>query len=64
MVLLTKWEGKEEEEQVFLPERSLHLDMRDLKKEKMASYTHRNWGLQIREVLSIEVSSLEPEAYS
>lgn len=35
--------------------------MRDLKKkEKMASYTHRNWGLRIREVLSIEVSSLEP----
>ena len=27
-------------------------------------HTDRNWGLQIREVLSIEVSSLEPEAYS
>ena len=45
MVPLTKWEGKEEEEQVFLPESSLHLDMRDLKKEKMASYTQIETGV-------------------
>ena len=56
MVPLTKWEGKEEEEQVFLPGRR-EVEFRHEgfeEREDGVLHTDRNWGLQLREVLSIK----------
>lgn len=56
MVLLTKWEGKEEEDQGFLPGRR-EVEFRHEgfeEREDGVLHTDRNWGLQLREVLSIK----------
>lgn len=56
MVPLTKWEGKEEEEQGFLPGgREVEFRHEGFEeREDGVLHTDRNWGLQLREVLRIK----------